>query len=247
MCTCSALSQIESNSTLARWSFASDEGNAASLYLWGDHHPITAIAPVPAPPTITDIYLRSEDAVSQVDLGPTIYENDPPRLTSPTPPLCNCDIDIEKLDLQTPVSSLRCQARVNKNIPRPTTTVRERRPQAPVIEDVSRPVPMPASVLPSDFETICLIERRVGSDHMQYRCRFAGCEDTFGRLPDFTRHYDGRHAHQGPTFWCPEQGCPRSEGNGGKPFPRKDKMMDHMQKIHKRISDQACCKRRRHM
>lgn len=191
---------------------------------------------------ITDIWLQTEHTLPQV-FDPTVYDNGLPEFTSPARPLYNLDVDIEKLDLQTPVTFLRSQARVNKNSARPIIAARAPQPPASVLEVV---VITLNPDLPIDFETIRSIEHRIGSDQMQYRCRFAGCEGTFGRLPDFTRHYDGRHAYKGPKFWCPVLDYPRSEENGGKPFPRKDKMMEHVQKMQSRLSDQVRCKRRRH-
>lgn len=53
---------------------------------------------------------------------------------------------------------------------------------------------------------------------------------TFRRQADFKRHYQSTHAPKRTMFWCSVLNCPRSEGQ--RPFPRKDKIMDHIQKVH---------------
>ncbi|KAF2029278.1 hypothetical protein EK21DRAFT_113013 [Setomelanomma holmii] len=61
------------------------------------------------------------------------------------------------------------------------------------------------------------------------RCRGA----TFNRWYDFERHNDAYHKGTS-ALWCPEFGCERSKGFEEKPFPksRKDKLMEHVRKIH---------------
>lgn len=46
------------------------------------------------------------------------------------------------------------------------------------------------------------------------------------------RHYNGSHAVEKKAFWCPLAACARNEAAGGNPFPRKDKMMDHVRQAH---------------
>jgi hypothetical protein len=73
----------------------------------------------------------------------------------------------------------------------------------------------------------------VGQD--QYRCTAPGCHNkTFGRLAELKRHHAGKHAAAGrkPQFWCPVEGCERSRAGQGEAFPRKDKMFDHLSRMH---------------
>ncbi|KAH7402317.1 hypothetical protein DE146DRAFT_610603 [Phaeosphaeria sp. MPI-PUGE-AT-0046c] len=55
---------------------------------------------------------------------------------------------------------------------------------------------------------------------------------SFTRWYDFSRHYNGAHAAEKTVFWCPVPGCSRSEDEGNVGFPRKDKMVSHVSKIH---------------
>ncbi|KAF2854096.1 DUF339-domain-containing protein [Plenodomus tracheiphilus IPT5] len=63
-----------------------------------------------------------------------------------------------------------------------------------------------------------------------FKCGDLGCSDkSFGRWTDLKRHYEGAHAvARRATFWCAVQGCDRSEAFGDRPFPRKDKLADHL-------------------
>ncbi|KAH7070564.1 hypothetical protein BKA63DRAFT_80042 [Paraphoma chrysanthemicola] len=64
-----------------------------------------------------------------------------------------------------------------------------------------------------------------------FRCVHPRCRDRPFRRPfEFERHYNSIHAAVKTIFWCPSAGCNR--GTGKRPFPRKDKMMDHARKVH---------------
>ncbi|KAH7082243.1 hypothetical protein FB567DRAFT_594735 [Paraphoma chrysanthemicola] len=66
-----------------------------------------------------------------------------------------------------------------------------------------------------------------------FRCNNAACGNkTFGRWADLKRHHNGAHAMTPTVYWCRVRGCERSENVGGRPFPRKDKLGDHVAKIH---------------
>lgn len=55
---------------------------------------------------------------------------------------------------------------------------------------------------------------------------------TFGRWADLKRHHNGAHAAAPTIFWCEYEGCPRSRKVGNSPFPRKDKLGDHVRVMH---------------
>ncbi|KAH7350418.1 hypothetical protein BKA66DRAFT_431107 [Pyrenochaeta sp. MPI-SDFR-AT-0127] len=66
-----------------------------------------------------------------------------------------------------------------------------------------------------------------------FKCCSPKCKGkTFGRWYDLKRHHDGAHASQRKVFWCEEPGCKRSAAIGRRPFARKDKLMDHVRKMH---------------
>lgn len=67
-----------------------------------------------------------------------------------------------------------------------------------------------------------------------FRCSAPGCNSgTFSRWHELKRHFNGSHTAQGvgDEFWCEVLWCERSRG-GGYPFPRKDKLEDHVRKVH---------------
>ncbi|KAH7350404.1 hypothetical protein BKA66DRAFT_476285 [Pyrenochaeta sp. MPI-SDFR-AT-0127] len=66
-----------------------------------------------------------------------------------------------------------------------------------------------------------------------FKCSAPRCGKTFNRSYDFDRHYNGAHVVEKTVHWCLISGCNRSEGNGSQPFPRNDKMIDHVRKMHK--------------
>ena len=66
-----------------------------------------------------------------------------------------------------------------------------------------------------------------------FQCDDSACKQrTFNRWYDFRRHYNGAHATAPTVYWCESTGCPRSKAVGDRPFPRKDKLNDHIQAIH---------------
>lgn len=66
-----------------------------------------------------------------------------------------------------------------------------------------------------------------------FRCHDTKCHNqSFGRWYDFHRHCNGAHASNPAAFWCHVEGCSRSEAVGNRSFPRKDKLSDHVKKMH---------------
>jgi hypothetical protein len=64
-------------------------------------------------------------------------------------------------------------------------------------------------------------------------CNIAPCYGaTFGRRHELRRHHASKHSLLNACFWCPVDGCDRSKMEGGRAFPRKDKMVDHLMRIH---------------
>ncbi|KAH7392064.1 hypothetical protein DE146DRAFT_129410 [Phaeosphaeria sp. MPI-PUGE-AT-0046c] len=93
--------------------------------------------------------------------------------------------------------------------------------------------------------TVCAVQPTDNPHVFVFSCTSPQCgARTFTRWYDFSRHYNGRHATEKTTFWCPIAGCTRSEGNGNRGFPRKDKMMDHVSSMH-RHRDDDCVKGKR--
>jgi hypothetical protein len=77
----------------------------------------------------------------------------------------------------------------------------------------------------------------IGSFHHngKFKCLEPRCaRKTFNRQAELRRHYDTIHAPRKPEYWCRVASCQRSQANGGYPFPRRDKLRDHMRKIHGR-------------
>jgi hypothetical protein len=69
-----------------------------------------------------------------------------------------------------------------------------------------------------------------------YQCCHRSCSHTsFRRIYDVGRHHNSKHKHAtaGPHFWCTVDGCDRSAVMGGRSFPRKDKLNDHVRKMHR--------------
>jgi hypothetical protein len=70
------------------------------------------------------------------------------------------------------------------------------------------------------------------TDDFVFRCGFLTCVNrSFKRWYDLKRHHDGAHAVTKPAFWCHVGDCERS-AIGGRSFPRKDKLHDHVRKMH---------------
>jgi hypothetical protein len=65
-------------------------------------------------------------------------------------------------------------------------------------------------------------------------------EDTLEDFEDDRDHHDPTattsmfESVQKPEYWCQIAACRRSNVNGDHPFPRLDKMRDHMRKVHAR-------------
>ncbi|KAH8728449.1 hypothetical protein GQ44DRAFT_47519 [Phaeosphaeriaceae sp. PMI808] len=78
-----------------------------------------------------------------------------------------------------------------------------------------------------------LINGETGQD--RYKCNAPTCcTKTFGRIAELKRHHACTHGMAGkkPQFWCPIADCERSRGGAGEAFPRKDKMVDHLSRVH---------------
>jgi hypothetical protein len=72
------------------------------------------------------------------------------------------------------------------------------------------------------------------ADTYIFKCCNPVCgKKTFGRWYDFRRHYNGAHAKMPTVYWCDVGDCARSKVAGDNPFPRKDKLNDHVQKMHR--------------
>ncbi|KAF9691863.1 hypothetical protein EKO04_010086 [Ascochyta lentis] len=71
----------------------------------------------------------------------------------------------------------------------------------------------------------------------RYQCPFSTCTElTFGRPAELKRHHASCHKGYGskkPQYWCPVSGCDRSKVGHKGSFPRKDKMMDHLERAHR--------------
>jgi len=66
-----------------------------------------------------------------------------------------------------------------------------------------------------------------------FKCKVSGCEVSCKRKSDLKRHEQTVHNPK-QLFWCPEQGCTRSNSQDmvSRPFTRKDKRDDHVIKVH---------------
>jgi hypothetical protein len=67
----------------------------------------------------------------------------------------------------------------------------------------------------------------------KFKCTAEECGNkSYARPAELKRHYNTVHAIQKPEFWCDVPSCTRSVAKGGRPFHRKYRLMDHMQKMH---------------
>lgn len=68
-----------------------------------------------------------------------------------------------------------------------------------------------------------------------FECNYSNCGKTFQRSYELERHYTGLHApdSEKEAFWCPKEGCSRNKATGHSPFPRKDKLRDHLRNYHR--------------
>lgn len=89
-------------------------------------------------------------------------------------------------------------------------------------------------VAPADLVVVGLILSNGVSRHDMYKCHVRGCTrtNTFKRLADLKRHNASRHNRQAARFWCPVDGYESSMKSGGRAFPRKDKIHDHLERVH---------------
>ena len=72
-------------------------------------------------------------------------------------------------------------------------------------------------------------------------CSYPTCSGiSFGRLMDLKRHHESFHTNA--VLWCPAFDCPRNAMYGDDPFPRirRDKLMDHIRKVHKSDAERRC-------
>ncbi len=93
---------------------------------------------------------------------------------------------------------------------------------------------------PSDSESEQVTGHVLASG--QFKCSDKSCEKLrFGRQADFKRHYANAHAEKIIEFFCPISGCERSSNpskkSRGRSFKgRKDKMEEHVQAVHRKLS-----------
>lgn len=81
------------------------------------------------------------------------------------------------------------------------------------------------------IDTNDVIRYMPATGRLMFVCSEPQCHGrTFGRRQELVRHYNGAHAppDAGNMFWCAVPGCDR----GVRPFPRKDKLNDHVRKVH---------------
>jgi hypothetical protein len=69
--------------------------------------------------------------------------------------------------------------------------------------------------------------------HDKFKCYKLSCAGvTFKRIQELKRH-NNAHCDRGAVrFSCPVDGCGRSMKSGSRAFPRKDKMIDHLERVH---------------
>jgi hypothetical protein len=104
-------------------------------------------------------------------------------------------------------------------------------PPCATVSNVSDPV-LDMETLP-EHTIVGLILSNGISRQDKYKCHVPSCSSpTFKRLVDMKRHYASRHDRHNARFWCPVDGCGRSIKCGGRAFPRKDKMIDHLERVH---------------
>ncbi|KAH6643913.1 hypothetical protein C7974DRAFT_9592 [Boeremia exigua] len=93
---------------------------------------------------------------------------------------------------------------------------------------------------PSDSESEQITGHVLASG--KFKCSDPGCDDLrFGRQADFRRHHTNVHADRILEFFCPMSGCERSKkparkGKGRSFKGRKDKMEEHVQTVHHKLS-----------
>jgi hypothetical protein len=93
---------------------------------------------------------------------------------------------------------------------------------------------------PSDSESDRVTGHVLASG--KFKCSDPDCADLrFGRQADFKRHFTNAHAAKILEFFCPVPGCERSKHptkkSKGRSFGgRKDKMKEHVQNVHHKLS-----------
>jgi hypothetical protein len=120
---------------------------------------------------------------------------------------------------QTPITSLESSSRDAQDLPE----------KKMLVDDTGRTFHSESSVTKSTIGTIHCDSQ----GHNTFICHSPGCRNRiFGRLAELRRHYDSKHAVIKPQYWCPYPECPRSKGDDNRSFPRKDKLKDHIQRLH---------------
>jgi hypothetical protein len=113
------------------------------------------------------------------------------------------------------------------------STANSSSPQTNINNTPSLPSPPTLPLQPPATSNICTIYSTQGSNTFTFHCTSSRCRNkTFTRWYDFNRHFNGAHAAKTTIYWCPVAECIRSEEVGTRGFPRKDKMMDHVGKVH---------------
>jgi hypothetical protein len=93
-------------------------------------------------------------------------------------------------------------------------------------------------------DMIASIHRVIGKDNSKgyiFKCRAPKCNGvTCSSMGNFKRHDKAVHAKPS-KLWCPVSACGRSEtaGNNGFPESRKDKLRDHVLKVHPEVEYNA--------
>jgi hypothetical protein len=96
--------------------------------------------------------------------------------------------------------------------------------------------PLAADLAPQDDDSDAAIGTALKNG--KFKCILERCaRKTFKRQAELRRHYKTIHAAQKPEFWCNVLSCDRSVAAGGRPFHRKDKLQDHVQRMHERGND----------
>jgi uncharacterized Zn-finger protein len=74
---------------------------------------------------------------------------------------------------------------------------------------------------------------QVPAEPKSHNCDFSGCEKSFKRKGDLTKH---KKKHDYPEHHCPYNLCKRSFPDG---FHHKDKLVDHLVAMHKHVKEEA--------
>ncbi|KAH8732009.1 hypothetical protein GQ44DRAFT_271335 [Phaeosphaeriaceae sp. PMI808] len=107
------------------------------------------------------------------------------------------------------------------------------RPHRPVRPKKLRVVP------PTRTETFPTIPRTPAKSSIT--CPEPGCPASFTRHTDLRRHTQSFHKGADSHLWCPAPHCPRSQSYGDRPYPkaRRDKLNEHIGKMHDSEQDRA--------